>query len=123
MASVISEGCLDVKDTMCLDNCPVDCVYGCGRMVCVEADECADYGAGEPLRPQEAIFYEPDLPEMLTGYASVNAEFAAKWARPAMRRRSATPIAITSWWRRCYSDLVSETVDNSVNCYRSAAAD
>lgn len=75
MAFVISEGCVDVKDKTCLDNCPVDCIYEGDRMVYIHPDECIDCGACEPICPQNAIYYEPDLPEQQRRFAVINAEF------------------------------------------------
>lgn len=75
MAFVISAGCVDIKDKTCLTQCPVDCIYEGERMLYIQPDECIDCGACEPACPQEAIYYEPDLPEALEHFATVNAEF------------------------------------------------
>ncbi|HKN97400.1 MAG TPA: ferredoxin [Pseudonocardiaceae bacterium] len=82
MAYVISEGCLDVKDRTCLDNCPVDCIYEGVRMVYIHPDECIDCGACEPLCPQDAIYFEPHLPDELSQYAAINAEFFSATGSP-----------------------------------------
>lgn len=82
MAFVISEGCVDIKDRTCIDNCPVDCIYEGNRMVYIQPDECIDCGACEPLCPQEAIYYEPDLPEELVRFKTINAEFFAEVGSP-----------------------------------------
>ena len=77
MAFVISDGCVDVKDKACMTDCPVDCIYEGGRMTYIHPLECIDCGACAPLCPQDAIYYEKDLPEDLHRYARVNAEFFA----------------------------------------------
>jgi len=75
MAFVITAGCVDIKDLTCLANCPIDCIYPGDRMTYIQPDECIDCGACMPLCPQDAIFYEADLPPDLVGYAAVNADF------------------------------------------------
>jgi NAD-dependent dihydropyrimidine dehydrogenase PreA subunit len=37
---VITEGCIDLLDKTCIDECPVDCIYEGGRMVYIQPDEC-----------------------------------------------------------------------------------
>jgi ferredoxin len=82
MAFVISEGCVDIKDKTCLQNCPVDCIYEGNRMTYIQPDECIDCGACAPLCPQAAIFYEPDLPANLAPYAKINSEFFIELGSP-----------------------------------------
>lgn len=82
MTYVISEGCLDVKDRTCLDNCPVDCIYEGDRMVYSHPAECIDRGAGEPICPQDAIYFEPRLPDELSQYAAINTEFFSDIGSP-----------------------------------------
>jgi NAD-dependent dihydropyrimidine dehydrogenase PreA subunit len=82
MAFVISEGCVDIKDRNCLDHCPVDCIHEGNRMVYIQPGECIDGGACEPLCPQEAIYFEADLPPELSHFAEINAEFFADSGSP-----------------------------------------
>ena len=63
MTYVIAQPCVDVKDRACVDECPVDCIYEGERSLYINADECVDCGACEPVCPTEAIFYEDDVPE------------------------------------------------------------
>jgi ferredoxin len=77
MAFVITEGCVDVKDKACLEDCPVECIYEGNRMTYINPDECIDCGACEPLCPQKAIFLDVELPGPLTRFIQINAEFAA----------------------------------------------
>jgi NAD-dependent dihydropyrimidine dehydrogenase PreA subunit len=72
---VISEPCVDVKDRACVEQCPVDCIYEGGRMLCIQPDECVDCGACEPGCPVEAIYYEDDLPAKWSAYAADNARW------------------------------------------------
>lgn len=82
MAYVISEGCLDVEGRTCLDNRPADCVYEGNRMVYIHPDEYIDCGAGEPLCPEDAIYFEPQLPDEFDQYAATNTEFFAGIGSP-----------------------------------------
>lgn len=82
MAFVITEACVDVKDMTCVDNCPVDCIYEGNRMVYIQPDECIDCGACAPVCPQEAIYFEPDLPRDVVRYKTINANFFAEIGSP-----------------------------------------
>jgi NAD-dependent dihydropyrimidine dehydrogenase PreA subunit len=77
MAYVIAEPCIDVKDRMCVQECPVDCIYEGGRKLYIQPDECVDCGACEPVCPVEAIYHQEDLPADWSFYAAVNREFFA----------------------------------------------
>jgi NAD-dependent dihydropyrimidine dehydrogenase PreA subunit len=82
LAFVISEACVDVKDKACLTECPVDCIYEGERMTYIQPLECIDCGACQPLCPQDAIYYEHDVPPDLAAYVAVNAEFFATVGAP-----------------------------------------
>ena len=72
---VIAQPCVDVKDRACVDECPVDCIYEGERSLYINADECVDCGACEPVCPTEAIFYEDDVPEEWEDYTRANIDF------------------------------------------------
>jgi len=78
---VIAEPCVDVKDTACVDVCPVDCIHydeGTDRMLFIDPDECIDCGACEPECPVTAIFAEDAVPDQWQNYVQINAEYFAK---------------------------------------------
>ena len=75
MTYVIAQPCVDVKDRACVDECPVDCIYEGERSLYINADECVDCGACEPVCPTEAIFYEDDVPEEWEDYTRANIDF------------------------------------------------
>jgi len=58
---VITGACADIKDQSCVEVCPVDCIYEGTRMMYINADECIDCGACEPVCPTEAIYFDADL--------------------------------------------------------------
>jgi ferredoxin len=86
MAYIIAEPCLDVKDTACVDACPVDCIhprkddsdFGAENMLYINPVECIDCGACVPACPVSAIFAEGDLPKKWEKFAHINAEHYAK---------------------------------------------
>lgn len=75
MTYVITLPCVDVKDKACIEECPVDCIYEGDRMMYIQPDECVDCGACEPVCPTEAIYYEDDVPENMTNFKQLNADF------------------------------------------------
>ena len=90
MAFVIAEPCIGVKDTACVDACPVDCihpkkdtVYEDGRpgfndveQLYIDPVECIDCGACVPVCPVAAIFALDDLPEKWQRFTEINASYA-----------------------------------------------
>ncbi len=80
MAYIITEPCVGVCDTACVEVCPVDCFYPAegysfeteegkeklradGKQLYIHPEECIDCGACEPECPVEAIFPEDEVPE------------------------------------------------------------
>ena len=82
MAYVITQSCVDIMDRACVVECPVDCIYEGQRMLYIHPDECVDCGACEPVCPQDAIFYEDEVPEDLKEYGDVNAGFFGDLGSP-----------------------------------------
>ena len=82
MTYIITEGCIDLLDRSCIDECPVDCIYEGARQSYIHPDECVDCGACEPVCPVEAIFYEDDLPDQLKDFYRVNVEFFQNLGSP-----------------------------------------
>src|SRR5687767_12404229 len=84
MTYIIAEPCIDVKDTACVDVCPVDCIHPTKneteefekeKKLYIQPEECVDCGACEPVCPVEAIFYEDDVPDEWKGFTPINSEF------------------------------------------------
>ncbi|MBM3601571.1 MAG: ferredoxin family protein [Alphaproteobacteria bacterium] len=75
MAYVITAACVDVKDTACLDVCPVDCIYTGGRMLYIQPDECINCSLCVSVCPVEAIYADDAIPEDQKRYTAINAEF------------------------------------------------
>jgi NAD-dependent dihydropyrimidine dehydrogenase PreA subunit len=80
VAYVIAEPCIDVKDTACVDACPVDCIhprraepsFDCERMLYIDPVECVHCSACVPVCPVAAIFSDSSLPNRWTKYEDIN---------------------------------------------------
>jgi NAD-dependent dihydropyrimidine dehydrogenase PreA subunit len=74
MTYIITEPCIGVKDSACVDVCPVDCIYTTDDtdMFIINADECIDCAACEPVCPVVAIFAEEAVPEQWNSYTDLN---------------------------------------------------
>ncbi len=81
MAYVIAEPCIGVKDTACVDACPVDCIhpgkkesdFAGATQLYINPRECIDCAACVPVCPVAAIFALDDLPGKWVHYAGINA--------------------------------------------------
>ena len=87
MAYVIAEPCIGVKDTACVDACPVDCIhprkneeseFAREPQLYIDPVECIDCGACVPVCPVSAIFPLDDLPEKWQNFTPINTEYYKK---------------------------------------------
>ena len=68
MPFVITDPCIDTKDTACVDVCPVDCIhprkdeaeFEQATMLYIHPVECIDCGACVPACPVAAIYDAPE---------------------------------------------------------------
>ena len=68
MTFVISDPCIDTKDSACVDVCPVDCIhprkdepeFEQASMLYIHPEECIDCGACVPACPVAAIYDSPE---------------------------------------------------------------
>lgn len=85
MIYVIAEPCVGVKDTACVDACPVDCIhptkgeaeYESAEQLFIDPDTCIGCGACVPVCPVSAIFGLEDVPQKWTHYTKANADWFA----------------------------------------------
>ncbi len=83
MAYVITEPCINVKDTACVNVCPVDCIHPAKAesdfekvvQLYIDPDTCIDCGACVPECPVSAIFPEPDVKEESKSFVAKNRDF------------------------------------------------
>ena len=90
MPYIITEPCISVCDTACVEVCPVDCIHGPDnregsgvevkdtgydlkdKQLYINPEECIDCGACEPECPVEAIFEESEVPEEWSKFTKIN---------------------------------------------------
>ena len=68
MTFVITDPCIETKDSACVDVCPVDCIhprkdepeFAAMNMLYIHPEECIDCGACVPACPVAAIYDSPD---------------------------------------------------------------
>ncbi len=93
MAYIITDPCVSVCDTACVEVCPVDCIHGPvntegsgqevkesgfdpeGKQLYINADVCIDCDACVPVCPVEAIFEESEVPDEWEDSIRKNYEF------------------------------------------------
>ena len=83
MTYVITEPCIDVKDTACVDVCPVDCIHPTSdsddfenqNQLFIDPAECIDCNVCEPECPVEAIFIDDEVPEEWEHFTQLNADY------------------------------------------------
>ena len=77
MTYIITEPCVGVKDSACVDVCPVDCIYTRDQddMFYISPDECIDCAACEPVCPGTAIFAEDATPPQWANYIALNYDY------------------------------------------------
>jgi NAD-dependent dihydropyrimidine dehydrogenase PreA subunit len=78
MPYVIADPCIDVMDTSCTDECPVDCIYEGDRKLYINPKECIDCGACEPVCPVEAISQDRYVKPDGLAHVEDNARFFAE---------------------------------------------
>jgi NAD-dependent dihydropyrimidine dehydrogenase PreA subunit len=85
MPYVIAEPCIGVKDTACIDACPVDVIhprpdepgFAAASQLYIHPEDCIDCGACVPVCPVSAIFVCEDLPEKWAHFTQINAGWYA----------------------------------------------
>ncbi|MGE0448091.1 MAG: ferredoxin family protein [Vicinamibacterales bacterium] len=83
MPYIICEPCIGIKDTACVDVCPVDCIhprkdepgFAEAAMLYIHPDECIDCGACVPACPVEAIFTLEDTPQRWSDFITRNRDY------------------------------------------------
>ncbi len=95
MPYVIAEPCIGIKDTACVDACPVDVIhphadeagFASAHQLYIYPNDCIDCGACVPVCPVSAIFLSEDLPKQWEHFANINADWYTQQPTP-----SETPI-------------------------------
>jgi NAD-dependent dihydropyrimidine dehydrogenase PreA subunit len=92
MTYVVTDGCLDIKDKVCVDECPVDCLYEGDRMMYIHPEECIDCGACLIACPQEAIVTQYDITDETRPFAGAAEEVFAAVGRPGGASTYGEPV-------------------------------
>jgi NAD-dependent dihydropyrimidine dehydrogenase PreA subunit len=76
MTHIICEPCVGVKDTACVDVCPVDCIYDneAWPALYIHPEECIDCGLCIDACPVQAIFPLEEVPEKWKEWVAKNYE-------------------------------------------------
>jgi ferredoxin len=85
VAYVISEPCIGVKDTACVEVCPVDCIHPTPDesewadhdQLYIDPSECIDCDACAEACPVDAINPEDMVPPEWQRFAAINAAYYA----------------------------------------------
>ncbi len=80
MPFVITDPCIETKDSACVDVCPVDCIhprkdepeFAQMTMLYIHPEECIDCGACVPACPVAAIYDEEGVPPNWASYTAKN---------------------------------------------------
>ena len=86
MAYVITEPCVDCKDTACVSVCPCDCIhprkdeadFSQHRQLFINPDDCIHCGICVDECPVKAIYADDDVPEKWRQYVQINADHFRK---------------------------------------------
>ena len=107
MPFIITDPCIETKDTACVDVCPVDCIhprkdepeYEAATMMYIHPEECIDCGACVPACPVAAIYesidatpsHQKDLIEANAVYRQGDADSFARAEEIAKAHVAAQP--------------------------------
>jgi NAD-dependent dihydropyrimidine dehydrogenase PreA subunit len=83
MTYVINEPCIGVKDSSCVEVCPVDCIHPTPdeadwadhEQLYIDPDECIDCDACVEACPVDAITSEDQVPEEWRRFIEINAAY------------------------------------------------
>jgi NAD-dependent dihydropyrimidine dehydrogenase PreA subunit len=86
VAYIIAEPCIGVKDTACVDVCPVECIhptrdepdFGAVAMLFIDPMKYIDCRACASVCPVDAIRAEGDLPARWDRFERMNADYYSK---------------------------------------------
>lgn len=84
MAYIICEPCVDVKDTACVDVCPVDCIHTVDgeNQLYIDPNVCIDCAACVDACPVVAIYEQSEVPSQWESYIDINSKFFETFEYP-----------------------------------------
>jgi ferredoxin len=86
MTYTIAEPCVNVKDTACVEVCPVDCIhpkkdeaeFATATQLYIDPETCIDCGACVPVCPVQAIFPAEEVPDKWKHFTQGEVDWYAK---------------------------------------------
>ena len=77
MSYTITEPCIGVKESACVEVCPVDCIYSTeeDEQYYINPEECIECATCVPECPVEAIFHESEVPDEWSDYIEKAADY------------------------------------------------
>lgn len=95
MTYVVTESCINCKDTDCVEVCPVDAFHEGENFLVINPDECINCTLCVSECPVDAIYPEEELPENMIEYLDLNAKLAKKW--PVINKKKQPMPDIEKW--------------------------
>ena len=74
MTHVVTSPCIGCKHADCVVVCPAECFHEDQYMLYIDPEECVDCGACVSECPEEAIFFEDEVPENERQWIAINAQ-------------------------------------------------
>ena len=82
MPFIITDPCIETKDTACVDVCPVDCIhprkdeaeFAAVTMLYIHPEECIDCGLCIDACPVQAIYTLEEVPDKWKAFIAKNYE-------------------------------------------------
>ena len=86
MAYSIAQPCIGVKDTACVEVCPVECIhptkneatFAAATQLYIDPVTCIDCGACQAVCPVTAIFPNDQVPDQWKSFIQTNADYFKK---------------------------------------------
>lgn len=86
MGYVIAQPCIGVKDTACVEVCPVECIhptknepeFANAEQLYIDNNTCIDCGACQSVCPPQAIFPNDQVPDQWKNFIEINANYYKK---------------------------------------------
>ena len=76
MTMVVTEPCQGCKHKRCVQVCPCDSFHEGPEMLVINPDSCIDCSACIPECPEQAIFFQDDVPKQWLPYVELNAQLS-----------------------------------------------
>ena len=105
MPFIITDPCIETKDTACVDVCPVDCIhprkdepeFASTTMLYIHPEECIDCGACEPECPNNAI-YEGGVEWAIADGTSVKGAFTLLDGTTVDADQKNAPLSVDTYY-------------------------